>query len=183
MSQQSYHELIYQPQDDVEDLEGYQLGGYHPVKVGDVNSDERYTIVHKLGWGSYSTVWLARDAHSSRYVALKVIIADESKDNTESRILRHLDQIQNKKFRATGFVSALLDEFYIRGPNGDHLCLVTELARCSVASSKAAHPWTFPLHSARAIAAQAILGLQEIHGKGVIHGGLFFPVCHLEGED
>lgn len=33
---------------------------------------ERYVIVQKLGWGHFSTVWLARDTMYNTYVALKV---------------------------------------------------------------------------------------------------------------
>ena len=33
---------------------------------------ERYVIVQKLGWGHFSTVWLARDLKWNTYVALKV---------------------------------------------------------------------------------------------------------------
>lgn len=47
--------------EDEEDLEDYIKGGYHPVHVGDTFSDGRYLIVRKLGWGHFSTVWLARD--------------------------------------------------------------------------------------------------------------------------
>lgn len=47
--------------EDEEDLEDYCKGGYHPVHVGDTFSDGRYLIVRKLGWGHFSTVWLARD--------------------------------------------------------------------------------------------------------------------------
>lgn len=32
----------------------------------------RYVIVQKLGWGHFSTVWLARDMQYNTYVALKV---------------------------------------------------------------------------------------------------------------
>jgi len=45
-----------------EDLEDYCQGGYHPVHIGDTFSGGRYTIVRKLGWGHFSTVWLAKDA-------------------------------------------------------------------------------------------------------------------------
>ena len=47
--------------EDEEDWEDYVKGGYHPVKIGDTFSDERYIVVRKLGWGHFSTVWLARD--------------------------------------------------------------------------------------------------------------------------
>lgn len=44
-----------------EDLEDYCKGGYHPVEPGQVYKNGRYTVVRKLGWGHFSTVWLARD--------------------------------------------------------------------------------------------------------------------------
>ena len=45
----------------VEDIEGYRAGGYHPIQVGEVLRSGRYFVLRKLGYGSYSTVWLARD--------------------------------------------------------------------------------------------------------------------------
>jgi serine/threonine protein kinase len=50
--------------EDEEDWEDYVKGGYHPVHIGDSFSDGRYTIVRKLGWGHFSTVWLAKDVKS-----------------------------------------------------------------------------------------------------------------------
>lgn len=47
--------------EDEEDLEDYVKGGYHPVHIGDTFSDGRYIVVRKLGWGHFSTVWLAKD--------------------------------------------------------------------------------------------------------------------------
>lgn len=56
----------------VEDLAKYKAGGFHPIVLGDVLpkrgsciNDEvrqpRYRIAQKLGFGAFSTVWLARD--------------------------------------------------------------------------------------------------------------------------
>ena len=47
--------------EDEEDLEDYRPGGYHPVSIGDEFNNSRYVVVRKLGWGHFSTVWLARD--------------------------------------------------------------------------------------------------------------------------
>lgn len=44
-----------------EDLSEYGPGGFHPTYLGDTLNDGQYEIVHKLGFGAYSTVWLARD--------------------------------------------------------------------------------------------------------------------------
>ena len=49
---------------DLEDPHRYRPGGYHPVHLGDIYY-ERYRVIHKLGFGSYSTVWLARDLQST----------------------------------------------------------------------------------------------------------------------
>lgn len=44
-----------------EPLECYTPGGFHPVTLGDTFQNGRYIIRHKLGYGGFSTVWLARD--------------------------------------------------------------------------------------------------------------------------
>ncbi|KAJ3920571.1 kinase-like domain-containing protein [Lentinula edodes] len=47
--------------DEVEDVDNYRPGGFHPVQIGDKFSAGRYRIIHKLGFGGSSTIWLARD--------------------------------------------------------------------------------------------------------------------------
>ncbi|KAL8951482.1 MAG: hypothetical protein Q9222_002536 [Ikaeria aurantiellina] len=168
----STHEPTYQLQDDVENLEAYSYGGYHPVQIGDLYSDHRYRIVHKLGFGSYSTVWLAQDLRSDRYVAMKIIVAGASEENSESCVLKHLQHHVEKGNEKDSILPVLLDEIWITGPNGKHRCLVTDPAGCNLADSKEKHPWKFPIEIARAIAAQAIIGLRSIHRKGVVHGDL-----------
>lgn len=44
-----------------EPLERYRKGGYHPTHLGDIFKDGRYKVRHKLDWGGYATIWLARD--------------------------------------------------------------------------------------------------------------------------
>ena len=44
-----------------EDPNWYRPGGYHPIHLGDRLKDGRYEIVHKLGFGGFATVWLAKD--------------------------------------------------------------------------------------------------------------------------
>lgn len=38
----------------------YQVGGFHPVYVGDLYHG-KYEVLSKIGYGVYSTVWLVRD--------------------------------------------------------------------------------------------------------------------------
>jgi hypothetical protein len=50
-----------------EGTEDYRRGGYHAVRVGDTFKQGAYVVQSKLGWGHFSTVWLAWDtAHSVR---------------------------------------------------------------------------------------------------------------------
>ena len=46
---------------DAEPLHRYRQGDYHPVTLGECLKAGRYKVLHKLGWGGYSTVWAARD--------------------------------------------------------------------------------------------------------------------------
>ena len=54
----SHH--LYEPIEGVERLEGYRRGGYHCMRIGD-HIHNRYQVAQKLGHGTYSTIWLARD--------------------------------------------------------------------------------------------------------------------------
>jgi serine/threonine-protein kinase SRPK3 len=48
-----------------EHMDGYKMGGYHPVHLGDrfpSLDNPRYRVLHKLGNGAFSTVWLAKDS-------------------------------------------------------------------------------------------------------------------------
>ncbi|KAL8982760.1 MAG: hypothetical protein Q9177_005173 [Variospora cf. flavescens] len=167
--------LIYGFQESVEDVKRYREGEYHPVQLGDEFCDGRYRVVHKLGWGSYSTVWLARDQQANRNVALKIIVAIASESSSESRILRLLEQHRASGPDSTGeqSVAKLLDEFTFEGPNGRHTCLVSEPAGCSIADSQeAGDGWLFPLQIARAIATKIVLGVEFLHRVGVVHGDL-----------
>ena len=49
---------------------------FYPIYVGEV-LDQRYLIEHKIGFGGFSTVWMAHDLHSDRDVALKIISSRE----------------------------------------------------------------------------------------------------------
>ncbi len=64
---------FYDDTDSSEDegLVDYKIGGYHPMHVGEILI-ERYVIIQKLGWGHFSTVWLAKDLNYNTYVALKI---------------------------------------------------------------------------------------------------------------
>ncbi|WEW58159.1 hypothetical protein PRK78_003627 [Emydomyces testavorans] len=165
--------LVYQWYEGVEPLEEYRPGGYHPTHLGDRYSDGRYEIVHKLGYGGFSTVWLARDHHENRYVALKILVANAFEKSNEARNL-HILNSGDSAHPGKHYIPTLLDEFVINGPNGQHLCLVSEPVGCSVAQTKDVNCFRrkFPVNVARSICAQSLLGLDYIHSCGLVHGDL-----------
>ncbi|KAL8706564.1 MAG: hypothetical protein Q9201_000377 [Fulgogasparrea decipioides] len=167
--------FTYLLQEDVENINAYKDDGYHPVKLDDEFCDGRYRVVHKLGFGTYSTVWMAKDRRQDKYVALKIISAKGSASSNESRVLRLLEHHRAAKPHSLGsnHVTHLLDEFEFDGPNGRHKCLVSDLAGYSIRLSKGRSiVWLFSLQVARAIAAQVIMGVHFLHSSGVVHGDL-----------
>lgn len=176
-------DLTYFPDDDVENLEAYRPGGFHPAIIGEKLADGRYTIVHKLGYGSYSAIWLARDEAAGRYVSLKISVASETPTSHEAKILRRLSRIASSNRLGRRIIPHLLAEFMFEGPNGHHICLVQEPAGPSISLSKeASNNFMFPPETARSIAAQLITGLALLHEQGGCHGGNSICIMNFASE-
>ncbi|KAL4879936.1 kinase-like domain-containing protein [Aspergillus karnatakaensis] len=145
-------------------------GGYHPVEIGD-HFHHRYRVAHKLGHGTYSTIWLARDEIASRYVAFKIFTADS--DPLETEILSQLSESPKSSGIGTTMIPSILDRFSIQGPNGNHACLVTSPARMSLSDAKNGS-WIslFPIDVARALEGQLATVVRYMHSKGFVHGDL-----------
>lgn len=168
---------VYVQDPDLEELEDYSVGGFHPIIIGNVLNDGRYEIAHKLGFGGYSTTWLARDRVAQRYVAVKVPVTDKASTSSEANILRLLSTPVSTH-KGQRFIPSLFDEFTFDGPNGRHVCLVQEAAVCNIARSKEdSSNFMFQAETARSIAAQLVLGLSYLHSRKVCHGGE--SVCRL----
>lgn len=162
------------PSGKTEDPDEYKWDGLHPVHIGDKFKDGRYCIVHKLRHGSFSTVWLARDEHENRYVALKIIEAETS--STENKELKALRDLALSSFDHPGrrYILTLLDDFWIKGPNGRHLCCVTEVAGSRISRPKGVN-YT-DLYLSQSIAYQLCQGVAYLHACSIVHGGELFSV-------
>lgn len=120
---------------------------------------------------------------SSRYVAVKIKKAEDSFENSELSILRFLNQRGSSDKRSTHII-ALLDSFREQGPNGKHLCLVSEALGPSVATVLEWTPsyrstdragnncYRFPLWICKRILKQVLLGIAYLHAHGVVHGDI-----------
>ncbi|KAJ2843940.1 hypothetical protein IWW36_005371, partial [Coemansia brasiliensis] len=118
-----------EPEMEEEDIEDYRKGGYHPVKIGDSFKNKRYKVVRKLGWGHFSTVWLAYDHEKDIHVALKIV--KSAAHYTEAA----LDEIElctrtvsvREPHVGREYVAKMLDSFEHSGQNGRHVCMVFEV--------------------------------------------------------
>lgn len=61
---------------DIEDFEDYRYNGYHPAHQGEI-IDSKYVLLKKLGWGHFSTVWLAYKLSDKQLYALKILKSAE----------------------------------------------------------------------------------------------------------
>ncbi|KAJ7176823.1 kinase-like protein [Mycena filopes] len=163
-----------------EDWQEYKLGGYHPVSIGD-SFDGRYVVVRKLGWGHFSTVWLARDERMQRHVALKVVKSAPRYTETavdEIKLLQRLvtssDPSTPNSHPGRSHVIAFLDHFRHKGPNGTHVCMVFEVLGESLLNLIKRHQNKgVPIPLVKQIAKQVLHGLDYMHRLcGVIHTDL-----------
>jgi serine/threonine-protein kinase SRPK3 len=112
---------------------------------------DRYHILQKLGWGHFSTVWLAKDVKFNTYVAIKVqksaqnyleaaydeveILQElekhnyekEWKDSVNEYWRENPEKLKHGIDRDHSQVVQLLNSFIHHGPNGRHFCMVFEI--------------------------------------------------------
>ncbi|KAH6784611.1 Protein kinase superfamily protein [Perilla frutescens var. hirtella] len=109
-----------------EGMDSYRKGGYHAVRIGDSFAAGRYIAQKKLGWGQFSTVWLAYDTQSSKYVALKIQKSAPQFAQAALHEIEILSAIAAGDTSNNKSVVRLIDHFKHVGPNGQHLCMVLE---------------------------------------------------------
>lgn len=80
--------------DGVEYIENYRPGGLLPITLGDRLLEGRHYILHKLGHGASSTIWLARDTSTASLVTLKAVRVDATRQDhsatADLEVPRHL---------------------------------------------------------------------------------------------
>ncbi|KAL7398903.1 hypothetical protein ABVT39_016862 [Epinephelus coioides] len=165
-------EILGSDDEEQEDPNDYCKGGYHHVKVGDLYNG-KYHVIRKLGWGHFSTVWLAWDIQVKRFVAMKVVKSAEHYTETAVDEIKLLRSVRNSDTNDPNreMVVQMLDDFKISGINGTHVCMVFEvlghhLLKWIIKSNYQG----LPLPCVKSIIKQVLQGLDYLHTKcQIIH--------------
>ncbi|XWS55931.1 hypothetical protein CRYUN_Cryun09bG0042600 [Craigia yunnanensis] len=157
-----------------EGTEDYRRGGYHAVRIGDTFKNGRYVVQSKLGWGHFSTVWLAWDTQLSHYVALKVQKSAQHYTEAAMDEITILQQIADGDKEDKKCVVKLLDHFKHSGPNGQHVCMVFEyLGDNLLTLIKFSDYHGMPIHMVKEICFHVLVGLDYLHRElSIIHTDL-----------
>ncbi|RJE22190.1 CMGC protein kinase [Aspergillus sclerotialis] len=128
-----------------EELPDYRADRFYPVQLGEV-FQYRYQVIAKLGFGSSSTTWLARDlrhlgsspkpCRARQYIALKLYV-HTSLVHRELPSYRHVSRlIADSSREGRSNIRILLDSFEVTGPHGNHIVLIFEAAQMSLRDMK-----------------------------------------------
>ncbi|KAJ4962201.1 hypothetical protein NE237_022140 [Protea cynaroides] len=160
--------------DDDEGTDAYRKGGYHAVRVGDPFAGGRYIAQRKLGWGNFSTVWLAYDTQCSRYVALKIQKSATEFAQAALHEIEMLSAIAEGDPSNSKCIVRLIDHFKHVGPNGQHLCMVLEFLGDSLLRLIRYNRYNgLKLNKVKEICRWILQGLDYLHRElNIIHSDL-----------
>ncbi|XP_022977295.1 SRSF protein kinase 1-like [Cucurbita maxima] len=160
--------------EDDEGVDSYRKGGYHGVRIGDHFAGGRYVAQRKLGWGQFSTVWLAYDTRTSRYVSLKIQKSAPQFAEAARHEIEVLSAISDSDPSSSKFIVQLIDHFKHAGPNGQHPCMVLEFLGDSLLRLIKYNRYkVLELNKVKEICKCILVALDYLHRElGIIHADL-----------
>lgn len=182
---------------DAEEYEDYGPEGYHPVILGETFKEGRYQVIQKLGWGYFSTVWMALDRHTGQHIALKIqkskasyseAAVDEIKllgalrENKDAALWQekregYSKQLEMEVQQAQTYSIDMIDNFVHYGMNGKHYCSTFPIMGPNLLDLimffREEHDTGVPIQVVKAITRQMLVGLDYMHEVAkIIHTDL-----------
>lgn len=115
------------------------------------------------------------EVKNRQLVALKVVKSSPHYTEAAEDEIRLLDRVVEKSSKYVDYsVVQLLDHFYVRGPNGKHVCMVFEVLGANLLKVIKHYDYKgIPIHLVKRIAVQVLEGLKLLHEDcGIIHTDL-----------
>ncbi|KAF5587536.1 CMGC kinase [Fusarium pseudoanthophilum] len=146
-----------------EDINLYPGGFCYPISIGEIII-ERYRIVHKLGHGAFSTVWMAHDMTENKDVALKILMLGSSDERDYQMQGETIDTAKDLTYLLVYYQTFLLPS-----PHGQHRVFVFPLQGPNLRN----HPPKKLLIATRMeFAVQLLKALKALHEAGIVHSDL-----------
>ena len=172
--------------------------GYYPLTLGQQLKEGKLEIVRKLGWASYSSVWLAqslkwvtvnawtksrihicydlRDTYPVKYVAVKILTVNGTAGILNGLVgeLDCLKTIKAANPNHPGFKHCphLYDAFIAESRHGPHMCIVTNALGWNMTHLRSSSQGAFPVALSKRIIKQTLLALDYLHREcGLVHTG------------
>ena len=130
--------------------------------------NDRYIPIRRLGYGSYSSVWLCYDAEYKKLVAVKIHnINDEIAGIKEERMLHIIKKLESP------YLMEIMDSFSVPSPyrDGSHRCIVMNIMLGSMYDVITEDKYLngIPANIVINVIYQMLIGLKEVHKLGYIH--------------
>lgn len=158
----------------LEKLGMYRPGGYHPIHIGDELHHRRFRVIHKLGYGGSSTVWLCRDQSGiePKYVAVKIFVASLKEPECRELIAYKLkDEGMGNQGMHMCFPNG---QFTSKSPNGTHLCLVYPVLGPTVDHAASIFEEQNVNDTIRKVSRSVVVALDILHRRGICHAGTHY---------
>ncbi|EUC56883.1 catalytic domain kinase [Rhizoctonia solani AG-3 Rhs1AP] len=153
-----------------------------------LQEDGRFIIMRKLGWGMYSSVWLAQDQKLERFVAIKILTCEatqalERQKSDEIAMLQKVAET-DRSHEGSRHVVEFYETFVMAGPHGLHRCIVTEPLGLNIDHlRKEFGDARLGLPFVKTIVRQILLGLDYLHNScGIVHTDLKFDNIMLRPD-
>jgi len=133
--------------------------------IGSTFKNGRYKVERKLGYGAFSTVWLAWDQQNNKYVALKIQNCSKDCIKAAQKEIKIHKKVAADKLIDEKAVVKLLDHFDYNTPsNRKHMCMVFEYLGDNLLTLIKANKYKgLPLEIVKNLAKQILNGLNYLH--------------------
>ena len=157
----------------------------------------RYLIIKKLGYGSFSSVWMAYDVESNTLVAIKIINPQDYKEGMlELQTYKKLNELDStylltmiECFQVSPIHLKYESETYKKKhkKNHNHIVMILPLMACSTFDLLKCDEYDdgLPLEVCKNIILQTLLGIKELEKHNLMHTDLKpenILVCGLNRE-
>lgn len=157
------------PRNDLTKLNDSCQDTHHPLVHGDILNG-RYRVVHKLHQSIAAKIWLCCDIEDRkhRWKVVKVnSTARSQKVGGDAILFRSGQEILGTGRWEDAPIAWPLDQFWVEGQQGRHLCTVTALHGPSIATLRGGDP-----EQIRSAFRKAAEGIRYLHDLGICHGDI-----------